>query len=288
MAESADILSAPAPESGPARHGRRLLDGRHGRPPRSTTLGRAHRGRHRRQGRTGHLHELLGRLKAFCGKHGGIVCTSSNAQAVLEWAFEQGHGEKVLFFPDQHLGRNTACSTWACRWTMLVWNPFGRTAACAQRFGDAQMILWRGHCSVHGRFTERWSPARAVARRTVLVHPECRYEAVTQADVWDRPNHHPLIEAAPAGCSWAIGTEINLVRRLAQNHPDKLTIFSGTDRLPLRHDVPHRPAVSGLDGRRASRGTCGERHRGRSRHRALGQGRAPADARPARARSHRD
>ena len=160
-------------------------------------------------------------LKAFCGERGGIVCTSSNAPAILRWAFEQG--DRVLFFPDEHLGRNTGIRLGLQR--MPVWNPRrylgGNSLTDVQ---DSQMILWKGFCSVHDRFTvEQIGQARATYPDvTVIVHPECRHEVVAASDM-DGSTELIIkaIEAAPAGTTWAVGTEINLVRRLAAENPDK-------------------------------------------------------------------
>ncbi len=167
-------------------------------------------------------------IKGFTGEHGGLVCTSSNARQALEWAFE--HGTKVLFLPDQHLGRNTAVRELGIALDeCVVYNPLqpggGLTTAELQA---ARMILWRGHCSVHGRFTE--AQVRAVRERvpgvTVLVHPECTYDVVDAADLVGSTEYIiRTIDAAPAGSSWAIGTELNLVRRLAEAHPDKQITF---------------------------------------------------------------
>ena len=163
-------------------------------------------------------------LKAFCGDRGGIVCTSSNAERVVEWAFERG--ERVLFFPDEHLGRNTGVKLGVPDEAMLVWDPrrpLGGHSVDALR--RARMILWRGWCSVHARFTVAQIDK---ARRehpgiTVIVHPECRREVVDAADL-DGSTELIIetIASAPAGSKWAIGTEINLVNRLAAEHPDKL------------------------------------------------------------------
>ncbi|MFG1695862.1 quinolinate synthase NadA [Nonomuraea sp. NPDC049309] len=185
-------------------------------------------------------------IKAFCGRNGGAVCTSSNARRALEWAFEQG--EKVLFLPDQHLGRNTAVLEMGMSLDdCVVWNPHrpngGLTREELQR---AKMILWRGHCSVHGRFTaESVDDVRArIPGVNVLVHPECRHEVVTKADhIGSTEYIIKTLQAAPAGSSWAVGTELNLVKRLAQTFPDKNISF--LDRTVCycstmnRIDLPH-------------------------------------------------
>jgi quinolinate synthase len=167
-------------------------------------------------------------IKAFCGRHGGAVCTSSNAKRSLEWAFEQG--EKVLFLPDQHLGRNTAVLELGLSLDdCVVIDPhkpgFGVTD---EQLRDATMLLWRGHCSVHGRFSaESVADVRErIPGVNVLVHPECKHEVVTQADYVGSTEYIiKTIAAAPAGSAWAVGTELNLVKRLGQQHPDKTVVF---------------------------------------------------------------
>ena len=162
-------------------------------------------------------------LKAFCGERNGIVCTSSNAAAVLEWAFERG--QRVLFFPDQHLGRNTGLKMGIGLDEMVLWNPLkplgGNTPEALQR---AKIILWRGWCSVHKRFTVgQINKARAEFPGVrVVVHPECPMDVVLAADEAGSTEYIiRAVEAAPAGSTLAIGTEVNLVRRLQAEHPDK-------------------------------------------------------------------
>ena len=163
-------------------------------------------------------------IKAFTGKHGGSICTSSNAKRSLEWAFERG--EKVLFMPDQHLGRNTAVRDLGLDLEdCVVFNPRKPNGGLSvEDLQSAKMILWKGHCSVHGRFTpEVVDQVRAeVPGVTVIVHPECTYEVVEKADqVGSTEKIIAAIESAPAGSAWAIGTELNLVKRLALANPDK-------------------------------------------------------------------
>jgi len=167
-------------------------------------------------------------IKAFTGRHGGTICTSSNAQRALEWAFSQG--EKVLFLPDQHLGRNTAVRDLGIApEDCVVYNPHKPGGGLTPgQLRDAKMILWRGHCSVHGRFSlESVEDVRArIPGVNVLVHPECKHEVVTAADhVGSTEYIIKMLDAAPAGSAWAIGTELNLVRRLAKAHPDKQIVF---------------------------------------------------------------
>jgi quinolinate synthase len=185
-------------------------------------------------------------IKGFTGKHGGTICTSSNAKRALDWAFTQG--EKVLFLPDQHLGRNTAVlelglSLGDC----VLFDPHKPGGGLTpQQLRDAKMILWRGHCSVHGRFSlDSVNDVRArIPGVNVLVHPECRHEVVTSADLVGSTEFIiKALDAAPAGSSWAIGTELNLVKRLALAHPDKQVVF--LDRTVCfcstmnRIDLPH-------------------------------------------------
>lgn len=165
-------------------------------------------------------------LKAFVGERDGLVCTSSNAARALQWAFERG--EKVLFFPDQHLGRNTGYSMGIPLDEMVLWNwrmPHG--GVTPEQLKKAKIILWQGHCSTHQRFTvDQIEKARKEHPEVnVIVHPECRWEVVQAAD--DNGSTEKIVKAiseAPAGTTWAVGTEINLVNRLAEQNPDK-TVF---------------------------------------------------------------
>lgn len=170
-------------------------------------------------------------IKAFCGRNGGVVCTSSNAKRALEWAFAQaGEDGKVLFLPDQHLGRNTAVRDLGLSLDdCVVVDPhrvgFGVTDA---DLTEARMLLWRGHCSVHGRFTaEHVDRVRErVPGVSVLVHPECSYEVVSKADyVGSTETIIKMVRSAPPGSAWAIATELNLVKRLRDEHPDKSVVF---------------------------------------------------------------
>ncbi len=173
-------------------------------------------------------------IKAFCGKHDGAVCTSSNAESALRWAFDRVGGlagdGKVLFLPDQHLGRNTAVLNLGLSLDdCVVYDPRkplgGNTVEALKA---ARVILWKGHCSVHGRFRlENVERVRAeVPGINVIVHPECVHEVVTAADyVGSTEKIIKVIEKAEPGTAWAVGTELNLVRRLATEHPDKTIIF---------------------------------------------------------------
>ncbi|GAA0944602.1 quinolinate synthase NadA [Streptomyces rhizosphaericus] len=163
-------------------------------------------------------------IKAFTGRHGGTICTSSNAQRALEWAFQQG--QKVLFLPDQHLGRNTAVRDMGMSLEdCVVYNPHKPNGGLTpEELRAATMILWRGHCSVHGRFS--LDSVNDVRERipgvNVLVHPECKHEVVAAADYVGSTEYIiKALEAAPAGSKWAIGTELNLVRRLANRFADQ-------------------------------------------------------------------
>ncbi|GAA1001358.1 quinolinate synthase NadA [Streptomyces rhizosphaericus] len=163
-------------------------------------------------------------IKAFTGRHGGTICTSSNAQRALEWAFQQG--QKVLFLPDQHLGRNTAVRDMGMSLEdCVVYNPHKPNGGLTpEELRAATMILWRGHCSVHGRFS--LDSVNDVRERipgvNVLVHPECKHEVVAAANYVGSTEYIiKALEAAPAGSKWAIGTELNLVRRLANRFADQ-------------------------------------------------------------------
>ena len=191
-------------------------------------------------------------IKAFTGRHGGTVCTSSNAEVALRWAFDKVGGRdgdgKVLFMPDQHLGRNTAVlglglDVDEC----VVFDPRKPGGGLShQQLADARMILWRGHCSVHGRFSvQNVTDIRAaVPGVTVLVHPECKHEVVTASDLVGSTEFIVrALDAAEPGSAWAIGTELNLVRRLAATHPelavhylDSTVCFCSTMN---RIDLPH-------------------------------------------------
>jgi quinolinate synthase len=185
-------------------------------------------------------------IKAFTGQHGGAVCTSSNAERSLEWAF--GQGEKVLFLPDQHLGRNTAVRDLGMSLDdCVVYNPNRPNGGLTdQQLRDARMILWKGHCSVHGRFTPDTvdEVRERVPGVNVIVHPECSYEVVQKADaVGSTERIITTISAAEPGSAWAVGTELNLVKRLALANPDKEIVY--LDRTVCycstmnRIDLPH-------------------------------------------------
>jgi len=165
-------------------------------------------------------------IKALCGRNNGAVCTSSNAARVVEWAFTQGG--RVLFLPDQHLGRNTGLNLGIRLDEMVVWNPFKPLGGNTRdQLINAKMVLWQGHCSVHTRFTVKQieSARERYPDVTVLVHPECPMETVQAADMNGSTEMiRKVINEAPAGSVWAVGTEISLVNRLALNNPDK-TVF---------------------------------------------------------------
>jgi quinolinate synthase len=184
-------------------------------------------------------------LKAFVGEHGGAVCTSTNAREILEWAFTQG--EKVLFFPDQHLGRNTGYAMGYTEADMRVWNPrFELGGLTEDDVRDTTFLLWKGHCSVHQRFT----PAHVAAFRAehpdgiVIAHPECSHEVCSIADEVGSTDY--IIKAvakAPVGATIAVGTEIHLVNRLAAETPDKVVVSLDPLVCPcstmFRIDAPH-------------------------------------------------
>ncbi|MGB7343107.1 MAG: quinolinate synthase NadA [Pirellulaceae bacterium] len=163
-------------------------------------------------------------LKAFCGRHGGIVCTSSNAQAVLEWSYERGN--RVFFFPDQHLGRNTALKMGITEDQMPVWDPFqlelgGNTEHALEK---SKVILWKGHCSVHQMFRAEHVDGfrKQYPGIKILVHPECPREVNDLADVSGSTGKIiETVKNSPAGTKWAIGTELHLVNRLKAEYPEQ-------------------------------------------------------------------
>ncbi|MBL8191324.1 MAG: quinolinate synthase NadA [Acidobacteria bacterium] len=170
-------------------------------------------------------------IKAFCGRHDGVVCTSSNALPLFKWAFAQR--EKLFFFPDEHLGRNTGIKFGIPLEQMVVWDPRlelgGNTP---DQLRQAKIILWKGFCSVHGRFQSRHVDDRRAEHPDikVLVHPECRYEVVAKSDLNGSTEFIiKTIAEAPAGSKWAVGTELNLVNRLAKRHADKFVTLLAPD-----------------------------------------------------------
>ena len=162
-------------------------------------------------------------IKAFCGQHDGACCTSGNAPLIMTWALAQG--DKVLFLPDQHLGRNTAYAMGHPLERMVVYDPDKpQGGLTADQASEAQFVLWKGHCSVHQLFTPEQCDAvrRAEPERTILVHPECAWEVVQQADLAGSTEFIiKAIAEAPPGSKWAVGTEEHLVNRLAWTHEDK-------------------------------------------------------------------
>ena len=167
-------------------------------------------------------------IKSFTGENGGTICTSSNAERAMRWAFEKG--EKVFFLPDQHLGRNTAVLKLGLKLEdCVLWNPWKpRGGLTDQEIKSARVILWRGHCSVHGRFSiENINEIRdRIAGVKILVHPECQHEVVRAADVVGSTEMIiKTVKESPSGSSWAVGTELNLVKRLAASNPDKKVYF---------------------------------------------------------------
>ena len=167
-------------------------------------------------------------IKSFTGEHGGTICTSSNAEKSMLWALQQG--EKILFLPDQHLGRNTAVLSLGLTLDdCVLWNPWKPMGGLTpQEIHGAKVILWRGHCSVHGRFTLQ--SVNEIRERVqgvqVLVHPECQHDVVSAADVVGSTEKIiQTVSNSPTGSKWAIGTELNLVSRLAKTNPDKEIYF---------------------------------------------------------------
>jgi quinolinate synthase len=185
-------------------------------------------------------------IKSFTGKNGGTICTSSNAEKSMRWALEKG--SKILFLPDQHLGRNTAVASLGLTTAdCVVWNPWKPMGGLTEEeIRSATVILWRGHCSVHGRFTKSSIDEyrSKVPDIKIIVHPECQHEVVQAADVVGSTEKIiQVVSASPAGSKWAVGTELNLVGRLAAANPDKEVFF--LDRTVCycstmnRIDLPH-------------------------------------------------
>lgn len=184
-------------------------------------------------------------LKGFCGEHGGITCTSSNAWAVMQWAWARR--EKILFFPDEHLGRNTANKMGMPREEMIVWDPFQPNGGnSVEAIRKAKLILWKGHCSVHQMF----QPAhvdyfrKQYPQGRVIVHPECHEAVVDKADLVGSTEFIiKTVSAAPAGTVWAVGTELNLVNRLKREQQDKRVFFLSSTvcqcATMFRIDAPH-------------------------------------------------
>jgi quinolinate synthase len=194
-------------------------------------------------------------IKSFVGEHGGAVCTSSNCRNVLEWALAggavEGHARgkkvKVLFFPDQHLGRNTGHAMGYPLDRMVVWDPTQDLGGnSARNLIDADFVLWKGHCSVHALFRPEHvdQVRRDHPSMKVIVHPECKFDVVQKADMAGSTAYIvKQVEAAPAGTEWAIGTEVHLVNRLKQQHPEqKIVVLSDCQCLcttMFRIDLPH-------------------------------------------------
>ncbi|WP_425440956.1 quinolinate synthase NadA [Sediminibacillus albus] len=183
-------------------------------------------------------------IKAFVGENGGATVTSSNAKQMLEWAFTEK--ERILFLPDQHLGRNTAYDLGIPLDQMAVWNPILNTFEYQGDLEDVKVILWKGHCSVHENFhiNNVEEIRKNDSQMNVIVHPECSREVVALSDFAGSTKYIiDTINQAPAGSKWAIGTEMNLVKRLIRQHPDKEIVSLNPQMCPCltmnRIDLPH-------------------------------------------------
>lgn len=183
-------------------------------------------------------------IKAFCGRNGGATVTSGNARRMIEWAFTQK--ERILFLPDQHLGRNTCYDLGISLEEMAVWDPFTNELEFEGDIEQVKVILWKGHCSVHMGFTvDNIKELREKDPEVnIIVHPECTFEVVQQSDYNGSTNKIiQTIESAPKGSKWAIGTEMNLVRRIINEHPDKKIMSLNPNMCPCltmnRIDLPH-------------------------------------------------
>ncbi len=183
-------------------------------------------------------------IKAFCGKYGGATVTSSNAAKMLKWAFTQK--KRILFLPDQHLGRNTAFDLGIPLDQMAVWDPIKEQFEFDGDFEKVKVILWKGHCSVHEKFTVDNIDAlrKEDPEMNIIVHPECSYEVVQLSDYAGSTNYIiQMLNKATAGSRWAVGTEMNLVKRLAATFTDKTIISLNPNMCPCltmnRIDLPH-------------------------------------------------
>src|SRR5699024_896358 len=183
-------------------------------------------------------------IKSFVGKHGGATVTSSNAENMVKWAFKQK--ERILFLPDQHLGRNTAYNLGIGLDEMAVWDPIAEELVYDGPIEKIKVLLWKGHCSVHENFTVEnvEKVRRDHPEMNIIVHPECSREVVAASDLAGSTSYIiETIENAPSGSSWAIGTEMNLVNRIIQNHPDKQIISLNPHMCACltmnRIDLPH-------------------------------------------------
>jgi quinolinate synthase len=183
-------------------------------------------------------------IKSFVGEHGGATVTSSNAEKMVRWAFEQK--ERLLFLPDQHLGRNTAFNIGIGLDEMAIWNPIKDELVFEGPIENVKVILWKGHCSVHENFTvENIHQVRETyPEMKIIVHPECRREVVALSDMAGSTNYIiEAINASAPGSAWAIGTEMNLVKRIIQQHPDKQIVSLNPHMCPCltmnRIDLPH-------------------------------------------------
>lgn len=183
-------------------------------------------------------------IKAFVGKHGGATVTSSNAKKLVEWAFTQK--QRILFLPDQHLGRNTAYDLGIPLDEMAVWNPYTDSFEYEGDLEKVRVILWKGHCSVHENFTENniEQIRNEKPDMKIIVHPECSREVVSLSDYAGSTKYIiEKISNAPSGSKWAIGTEMNLVKRLIANNPDKEIVSLNPYMCPCltmnRIDLPH-------------------------------------------------
>ncbi|RCW77026.1 quinolinate synthase NadA [Saliterribacillus persicus] len=183
-------------------------------------------------------------IKSFVGENKGTTVTSSNAETMVKWAFNQK--ERILFLPDQHLGRNTAYNLGVGLDEMAVWNPITDTLEYDGDYSKVKVILWKGHCSVHENFTVKniQEVRKSYPDMSIIVHPECRREVVELSDAAGSTNYIiNAIEKSEPGSSWAIGTEMNLVKRIIQSHPDKHIISLNPHMCPCltmnRIDLPH-------------------------------------------------
>ena len=179
-------------------------------------------------------------IKGFVGKHGGACVTSGNVEKMLKWAFEQK--ERILFLPDQHLGRNTAYKLGISLEQMAVYAPLTQEFEYEGKWEDVKVILWKGHCSVHEKFNVQHieNLRKQDSEITIIVHPECTFDVVQASDYAGSTNYIiETIKQAPSGSKWAIGTEMNLVNRIIKEHADKKIVSLNPFYVPLFNNEPH-------------------------------------------------
>ncbi len=228
-------------------------------------------------------------IKAFCGERGGVVCTSSNAASAMKWGFRTGtegstlYRKKILFLPDQHLGRNTGYAMGIPLNEMVVWDPYQLNGGTTpEQLRAAKIILWKGHCSVHQRFLpEHVENVRAkYPGIRVIVHPECRWEVCQKADgIGSTEGLLKMIRQAPSGSMFAVGTEIHLVNRMGKEFAaEGKSNYPRRFRLSVHHHVPYLAATFVLGAGKSRGRECGQPNKSEGRREVLGENGIGPDA----------